>query len=199
MQDHYSTLKIAPDAPEEVVQAAYRSLSKKFHPDNNKGQSDDSMKAINEAYAVLRDEKRRAGYDLSLATERIRRRRAQEEAAGAFDEQGRRFAQEFMREEREDIERRVREHLARSRSTPPPHEPLTEEDKRLIMATALTLWGGATLVILVTDGVGWFGIANAVAIVCCARLSFVADRLSFFGRKLQQARVWIERKFGVWS
>ena len=35
MQDPYQTLGVAPDASEEDVKKAYRTLSRKYHPDAN--------------------------------------------------------------------------------------------------------------------------------------------------------------------
>lgn len=48
-------LYIQPDAPREVVEAAYRALSKKYHPD--RGGNEVSMKELNDAI----DQARRAG------------------------------------------------------------------------------------------------------------------------------------------
>ncbi|QYD24734.1 J domain-containing protein (plasmid) [Klebsiella quasipneumoniae] len=33
MRTHYDNLKVSQDAPVEVIQAAYRTLAKKYHPD----------------------------------------------------------------------------------------------------------------------------------------------------------------------
>ncbi|QSX77973.1 J domain-containing protein [Agrilutibacter solisilvae] len=53
------------DAPEEVIRAAYRSLSQKYHPDKNlgDGQAAQRMAVINAAYAVLSDPVRRLEHD----------------------------------------------------------------------------------------------------------------------------------------
>lgn len=53
--DPHATLGVAPDAEPEVVDAAYRALMKKYHPDRYS--SDDAERrtqALNEAYAELR-------------------------------------------------------------------------------------------------------------------------------------------------
>ncbi|MEI6044897.1 MAG: DnaJ domain-containing protein [Chloroflexota bacterium] len=62
--DYYRILQIHEEAEAEVVQAAYRTLSKKYHPDTNKeAHAEERMKQLNEAYAVLGDEQLRAEYD----------------------------------------------------------------------------------------------------------------------------------------
>ncbi len=62
--DYYAILGVAPGAHYAVIQAAYRDLMRRFHPDvNASAEADARAKAINEAYACLRDEARRAGYD----------------------------------------------------------------------------------------------------------------------------------------
>ncbi len=70
MSSHYDTLKVSRDAPIEVIQAAYRSLARKYHPDrtgNTEGQR--MMQAINAAYAVLSDPAEREKYDRGLASQ----------------------------------------------------------------------------------------------------------------------------------
>ena len=62
--DYYAILGVAPGAHYAVIQAAYRELMRRFHPDvNASAEADARAKAINEAYACLRDEERRASYD----------------------------------------------------------------------------------------------------------------------------------------
>ncbi|PKQ15434.1 MAG: hypothetical protein CVT67_09440 [Actinobacteria bacterium HGW-Actinobacteria-7] len=72
--DHYRTLQVTRDAEPEVVERAFKALSRKYHPDLNgvgdREQSTRRMQAINEAYAVLRDPARRRAYDLTLAPDR---------------------------------------------------------------------------------------------------------------------------------
>lgn len=65
LRTHYSNLKISRDAPPEVVKAAYKALSSRWHPDRNPGNPDAGrvMSLINESYAVLSDPERRAEHD----------------------------------------------------------------------------------------------------------------------------------------
>lgn len=62
--DHYAVLQVDPRAESEVIEAAYRKLATKYHPDRNSAASaNDRMKLINAAYEVLRDPERRMAYD----------------------------------------------------------------------------------------------------------------------------------------
>lgn len=65
---HYDNLKVARDAPIEVIRAAYRSLSQKYHPDKCPGDAEAEriMKILNEAYAVLSDPERRRIHDEAI-------------------------------------------------------------------------------------------------------------------------------------
>lgn len=72
---HYDNLKVSRNAPPEVIRAAYKALSQRYHPDKNS--SPDAtriMKILNEAYEVLGDAERRQRYDASLidAEEQLR-------------------------------------------------------------------------------------------------------------------------------
>lgn len=68
--DYYAVLQVHPDAEHEVIEAAYRQLMKKHHPDLAGGdprriaEYEARAKAINEAFGVLRDPERRRRYDL---------------------------------------------------------------------------------------------------------------------------------------
>jgi len=67
-QDHYKVLQIDPEAEDEVVQAAYRRLARKYHPDvADSPEAAARMAAINAAWAILKDPRRRATYDVERA------------------------------------------------------------------------------------------------------------------------------------
>jgi curved DNA-binding protein CbpA len=68
MGTHYDSLKVTEDAPQEVIRAAYRVLSLKYHPDTSSGspQALRMMQTLNEAYAILSDAGKRADYDGEL-------------------------------------------------------------------------------------------------------------------------------------
>ena len=63
-KDYYAILQVHPRAEPEVIEAAYRRLSRKYHPDVS-GQADagQRMRELNEAFEVLSDPARRSAYD----------------------------------------------------------------------------------------------------------------------------------------
>jgi curved DNA-binding protein CbpA len=64
--DHYRVLQVDPMADLEVIQAAYRVLARRYHPDHSG--SDETMKRLNAAWEVLGDATSRAEYDRSRGT-----------------------------------------------------------------------------------------------------------------------------------
>ena len=66
---HYDNLKVARNAPPEVIRAAYKTLSQKFHPDRNPGNAEAAriMAIINTSYEVLSDPDKRQEHDLWVA------------------------------------------------------------------------------------------------------------------------------------
>ncbi|MFC0679642.1 J domain-containing protein [Lysobacter korlensis] len=75
MVTHYTILKVASDAPIEVIRAAYRVLAARHHPDRCAGEPAalQRMQRINEAYRVLSDPSLRAEHDATLQHKRRRR------------------------------------------------------------------------------------------------------------------------------
>jgi hypothetical protein len=65
LHNHYDTLKVARDAPPEVVRAAYRALTLKYHPDRHASnpEATHAMALLNSAYDVLSDPEKRREYD----------------------------------------------------------------------------------------------------------------------------------------
>lgn len=62
--DYYEVLQVHQAAEPEVIQAAYRRLSLKYHPDVYHGSdAQQRMARLNAAYAVLSDATKRAAYD----------------------------------------------------------------------------------------------------------------------------------------
>lgn len=62
---HYDNLKVARDAPPEVIRAAYKTLCQKYHPDRH-GDSAEAIRVIqiiNTAYSVLSDPAKRKEHD----------------------------------------------------------------------------------------------------------------------------------------
>jgi curved DNA-binding protein CbpA len=68
--DPYKVLQVDPEAEEEVIAAAYRRLARKYHPDTATGaEAVGRMEAINAAWEVLGDPKRRAAHDRQRAVQ----------------------------------------------------------------------------------------------------------------------------------
>jgi len=67
-EDYYNILGVDRKADKATIKKVYKKLAMKNHPDVNKdpGAKDTFIK-INEAYAVLSDEKKRRQYDLGYA------------------------------------------------------------------------------------------------------------------------------------
>jgi curved DNA-binding protein CbpA len=63
--DLYRVLQVDPSADPDVIEAAYKRLALKYHPDHNRGDAaaEERMKRINEAFRVLGKAHLRAEYD----------------------------------------------------------------------------------------------------------------------------------------
>jgi curved DNA-binding protein CbpA len=68
MKDYYYILGVNENAELSEIKAAYRSLSKKFHPDTNFNDKyfEERFKEIQIAYETLSDGVKRRSYDLKL-------------------------------------------------------------------------------------------------------------------------------------
>jgi len=64
-KDYYKTLGVGRNASEKDIKKAYRQLARNYHPDVNPGDktAEAKFKAINEAYEVLSDPKKRKKYN----------------------------------------------------------------------------------------------------------------------------------------
>lgn len=103
--DIYAIMQVHPDAEPEVIEAAYRGLMKKYHPD---GAGDDPVAiaernrrsiAINAAYRTLRDPDLRRRYDMSRF--RVRARPYAAAAASAWASSSPNTASRGVAEDRE--------------------------------------------------------------------------------------------------
>jgi curved DNA-binding protein CbpA len=86
---HYDNLKVTRNAPPEIIRAAFKALSQKFHPDRHGGdaRATQTFQLITAAYEVLSDPQRRRQHDEWIARAE---RKIQGEAAAAADRQARR-------------------------------------------------------------------------------------------------------------
>jgi molecular chaperone DnaJ len=63
-RDYYEVLGLQRNASQEEIRAAFRKMARQYHPDVNKAaDAEERFKEINEAYAILSDEEKRAAYD----------------------------------------------------------------------------------------------------------------------------------------
>lgn len=85
-KDYYAILGVGRDAGADELKKAYRKLAMQYHPDRNKGDkaAEERFKQINEAYAVLSDEKKRKEYD-TFGAEGFGQRFSQEDIFRGFD------------------------------------------------------------------------------------------------------------------
>lgn len=69
LHTHYDNLKVARNAPPEVIRAAYKILCQQFHPDRHGGhpRATQTFQLINAAYDVLSDPVRRQQHDAWIA------------------------------------------------------------------------------------------------------------------------------------
>ena len=64
----YAVLSIPQDADDEAIRRAYRSLVRRYHPDQGLGSSAEKFRQVREAYETLIDPASRRSYDFSLAS-----------------------------------------------------------------------------------------------------------------------------------
>lgn len=69
-KNYYEILEVDKNASNEIIEKAYKTLAKKYHPDLQSGEIkkkyEEKMKRINEAYSILSDENQKSIYDEQL-------------------------------------------------------------------------------------------------------------------------------------
>lgn len=74
-KNYYDILQINQNASPEIIEKAYKTLAKKYHPDlqeaSNKKEAEEILKEINEAYEILSNPEKKALYDQNLKNETI--------------------------------------------------------------------------------------------------------------------------------
>ena len=69
MKNYYEILEVSKNASQEVIEKAYRTLAKKYHPDRwtiNKKFAENKFKEITDAYNVLSNNDLRKSYDAQI-------------------------------------------------------------------------------------------------------------------------------------
>lgn len=74
-ENYYDILEINKNASQEIIDKAYKTLVKKYHPDlqdnNLKLEFEEKLKKINEAYDILSSPEKRKNYDLNLKCDKV--------------------------------------------------------------------------------------------------------------------------------
>ena len=74
-ENYYDILEVNKNASQEIIEKAYKTLVKKYHPDlqenNLKDNYEEKIKKINEAYEILSNSEKRKNYDLQLQNNEI--------------------------------------------------------------------------------------------------------------------------------
>ena len=98
-KNYYEILQINQNASPEIIEKAYKTLVKKYHPDlqeeSNKKQAEEILKEINEAYEILSDPNKKNLYDQNLKNQTI----SQEEYDQVHEEN------EFLKEKLNNLNR----------------------------------------------------------------------------------------------
>lgn len=64
----YELLGVSQSAQPEVIEAAWRTLARKYHPDNQQTGDRETFQQLKTAATVLRDPSKRRAYDIELMT-----------------------------------------------------------------------------------------------------------------------------------
>lgn len=72
MKNYYEILEVDKNASEEVIEKAYKTLAKKYHPDlQNNSNCQDKMRQINKAYEILSNDFKRREYDEKIKRQSV--------------------------------------------------------------------------------------------------------------------------------
>jgi len=67
----YAILGIRPDADNETIRTAYKTLARRYHPDAGEGACTEKFREVVTAFETLSDPGRRRLYDLELGPSRL--------------------------------------------------------------------------------------------------------------------------------
>ena len=72
MKNYHEILEVDKNASEEIIEKAYKTLAKKYHPDlQNNSNNQNKMQQINEAYEILSNDFKRREYDEKLQRQSV--------------------------------------------------------------------------------------------------------------------------------
>lgn len=79
-ENYYDILQVNKNASPEIIEKAYKTLVKMYHPDLQEGtmrqEYEEKLKEINEAFEVLSNEEKRRQYDLAIKQEEIKNKQS---------------------------------------------------------------------------------------------------------------------------
>ena len=101
IRTHYDNLKVAANAPDNVIRAAYKALCQKYHPDKSQGNKEEHeriLKIISNSYQVLIDPAKRVAHDIWIKEQTEKLDRQQPKASEEYipNEQRQRLNQEII-------------------------------------------------------------------------------------------------------
>ena len=79
--DFYEVLQVSDNAEPDTISRVYRSLAQRYHPDNRETGNEERFREITEAYQVLSNPEKRAGYDATNQARKKERWRVVESGA----------------------------------------------------------------------------------------------------------------------
>lgn len=120
-RNYYDILQVNKNASPEIIEKAYKTLAKKYHPDlqiaENKKQSEEILKEINKAYEILSNAEKKQAYDLSLAEQEKQIKNAIDPNAHTNSTSKENWhnleQQEFLRQQQLQLEKQYRKQLQR--------------------------------------------------------------------------------------
>lgn len=133
LRTHYDNLKVARNAPEAVIRAAYKVLMQKYHPDKFTGSPEAAeriSKIIHVSFSVLSDPVKRAAHDAWIAEQE---REGSAQYQGSQDGANQRRQQEEAarrQREQEEAERWRAEQAYREAEEQRKHQQQQEEQGR---------------------------------------------------------------------
>jgi len=115
MENYYEILQVSSKATKEIIDKAYKTLAKTYHPDANppekKEWAEEQFKKINAAYEVISDEEKRKKYDEELNRSQENIARQMEERYQKLQEQHRQLLQELNNLKSRQVTNRTTENI----------------------------------------------------------------------------------------